>query len=129
MLTDLSHYIATVETAKQRLFQFLDTEILPDNKLINSALAVDFHLGVLSSRLHVLWAMRNGSWLGVCNDSVHAKTCCYETFPFPEATPEQAKRIRALAEQIDAQRKCLQATPQSNPHRPVQRAGKATRPR
>ncbi len=109
MSAGLPRYIATVETAKHRVFQFLDADILPDNKLINIALADAFHLGVLSSRTHIAWAMRSGSWLGVGNDSVYAKTRCFETFPFPEATPEQAARIRSLAEQLDAHRKRQQA--------------------
>ena len=36
-LKGLPRYIATVETAKHRIFQFLDASILPDNKLIASA--------------------------------------------------------------------------------------------
>jgi hypothetical protein len=49
--------------------------------------------------------MTSGSWLGVGNDSVYAKSRCFETFPFPATTPEQQARIRDLAEQIDAHRK------------------------
>ena len=60
-LADLPRYIATVETAKHRIFQFLDADILPDNKLINIALDQAYDLGVLSSRLHVAWAMVSGS--------------------------------------------------------------------
>ena len=41
------------------------------------------------------------------------KSCCFETFPFPDAdtglTPAIAERIRTLAEQIDAHRKKQQA--------------------
>jgi hypothetical protein len=33
-LGGLARYIATVETAKHRTFQFLDASVLPDNKLI-----------------------------------------------------------------------------------------------
>jgi hypothetical protein len=69
-LANLSRYIATVETAKHRVFQFLDAAILPDNKLVCMGLDDGFALGVLSSRVHVTWAMRTGGWLGVGNDSV-----------------------------------------------------------
>jgi hypothetical protein len=108
-LRGLSRYIATVETAKHRIFQFLDADILPDNKLINIALDDAFYLGVLSSRLHSAWAMASGSWLGVGNDSVYAKTRCFETFPFPDVDAARIARIRDLAEQIDAHRKRQQA--------------------
>ncbi|WP_426147703.1 type IIL restriction-modification enzyme MmeI [Polaromonas sp. DSR2-3-2] len=112
-LADLPRYIATAETAKHRVFQFLDASILPDNKLIAIAMSDAFHLGVLSSRPHVAWAMATGSWLGVGNDSVYVKTRCFETFPFPDEdtglTPELRQRIGVLAEQIDAHRKRQQA--------------------
>ena len=105
----LPRYIATVETAKHRLFTFLDADILPDNKLINIALQKGEEFGLLSSRLHVLWSLTAGSRLGVGNDSVYVKTRCFETFPFPELTGEQATKIGQLAKQIDAHRKRQQA--------------------
>ena len=108
-LAGLPRYIATVETAKHRTFQFLDASILPDNKLIAIALDDAFALGVLSSQLHIDWALAAGSWLGVGNDPVYVKTRCFETFPFPDTdtglTPDLRQRIAQLAEQIDAHRK------------------------
>jgi hypothetical protein len=104
-LAGQSRYIATVETAKHRVFQFLDASIAPDNKLIVIALDDAYSLGLLSSRVHVAWAIASGSWLGVGNDSVYVKSRCFETFPFPVATQTQQARIRDLAEQIDAHRK------------------------
>ena len=108
-LRGLPRYISTVETAKHRIFKFLNADILPDNKLINIALDNACYLGVLSSRLHIMWAMASGSWLGIGNDSVYAKTRCFETFPFPDAAAESVARIRDLAEQLDAHRKRQQA--------------------
>lgn len=105
MLIGLPRYIATGETAKHRVFQFLDAAIAPDNKLIVIALDDAYFLGVLSSCVQVVWAMASGSWLGVGNDSVYVKSRCFETFPFPVATAVQQARIRDLAEQIDAHRK------------------------
>jgi hypothetical protein len=105
MLAGLPRYLATVETAKHRVFQFLDKRIAPDNKLICIALDDAYALGVLSSREHVVWALAQGSRLGVGNDPVYVKSRCFETFPFPAASPEQQARIRDLAEQLDAHRK------------------------
>ncbi len=112
-LVSLPRYIATVETAKHRTFQFLDASILPDNKLIAIATADAFHLGILASHLHGLWALAAGSWLGVGNDPVYVKSRCFETFPFPDddtgLTPALRETIANLAEQIDAHRKRQQA--------------------
>jgi len=108
-LAGLPRYIATVETAKHRVFQFLDASVLPDNMLIAIASADAFHLGVLSSAVHVHWALATGGRLGVGNDPRYNKSRCFETFPFPDAdtglTPVLVERIRTLAEQIDAHRK------------------------
>ncbi|UCV14154.1 class I SAM-dependent DNA methyltransferase [Quatrionicoccus australiensis] len=109
MLAGLPRYIATVETAKHRLFQFLDASIAPDNKLICITLADAYALGVLSSQIHGAWALAAGSRLGVGNDPVYVKTTCFEKFPFPAASPEQQARIAALAEQLDTHRKRQQA--------------------
>jgi hypothetical protein len=108
-LADLPRYIATVETAKHRTFQFLGGSVLPDNKLIAIASDDAAWLGVLCSQVHLEWALSAGSWLGVGNDPVYVKSRCFETFPFPHddtgLTPELSDRIRHLAEQLDAHRK------------------------
>jgi hypothetical protein len=96
-------------TAKHRVFQFLDASILPDQMLVITASDDAFVLGVLSSRLHVVWALAAGGRLGVGNDPRYNKTRCFEPFPFPATSDEQKQTIRALAEQLDAHRKRQQA--------------------
>ncbi|WP_253452418.1 DNA methyltransferase [Halomonas sp. Y3] len=109
MLAGLKRYIATVETTKHRLFTFLGEEILPDNMLVNIAVEDPAMLGVLSSRVHVSWALAAGGRLGMGNDPRYNKTRCFETFPFPALNDEQATQVGALAERIDAHRKRQQA--------------------
>ena len=104
-LAPLDRYIATVETSKHRFFIFLDRAILPDNKLVNIANDDAYHLGILSSRIHVSWALAVGSRLGVGNDPVYVKSKCFETFPFPDSDGTQTSRIRDLAQQLDGHRK------------------------
>jgi len=106
-LEGLSRFIVTVETSKHRTFQFLDSTILPDNKLVAFALGDACKLGILSSDIHVRWALSSGTLLE--SRPVYNKGFCFETFPFPVATPEQRSRIRNLAEQLDAHRKKQQA--------------------
>jgi hypothetical protein len=112
-LRGLRRYIATPETAKHRFFVFLDASILPDNKLVNIGSSDAQILGVLSSRIHVAWALAAGGRLGVGNDPVYVKTACFEPFPFPEASEPQRERIRFLGEQLDAHRKRRQ---EANPN-------------
>ncbi len=106
-LAGLPRYIATVVTAKHRVFQFLNAEILADDALIAIAQDDGYTLGVLSSQLHIEWALATGGTLE--NRPRYNKTRCFETFPFPDEdtglTPELRQRIAHLAEQIDAHRK------------------------
>jgi hypothetical protein len=107
-LETLPRYLVTVETAKYRTFQFLDGSILPDNKLVAIALQEAELLAILSSRHHVTWSLAAGSWLGVGNDPVYAKSKTFDPFPFPDPTEAQKTRLRSLGEQLDAHRKAQQ---------------------
>ncbi|HEX8578466.1 MAG TPA: DNA methyltransferase, partial [Allosphingosinicella sp.] len=103
MLAGLSRYIATVETAKHRVFQFLDAAVLPDNKLVCIGFESAYHLGVISSRLHLAFTQSAG---GLLEDRpVYVKSSCFDPFPFPDAAPDQRIRIGAIAEELDATRK------------------------
>jgi hypothetical protein len=108
-LDGLPRYIATVETMKHRIFQFLDASVLPDNKLIVLCLSEPERLAILSSRLHVCWSLAAGSWLGVGNDPVYAKTRTFDPFPFPDLTEDQKTHLCQLGEDLDAHRKRQQA--------------------
>ena len=103
-MAGIDRYIATIETAKHRVFQFLPIGIVPDNMLVCSALSDAFWLGVMSSRLHVVWALRAG---GTLEDRPrYNKTACFDPFPFPADVPDNLKyRIRNDAEKLDALRK------------------------
>ena len=71
--------------------------------LVNFALDDAFHLGVLSSRIHVSWALAAG---GTLEDRPrYNKTRCFETFPFPETSEKLKERIRSLGESLNAHRK------------------------
>jgi hypothetical protein len=114
-LFSVPRYIATVETTKHRFFQFLDASIRPDNKLVAIGIATAEHLSALSSRLHVLWSIAKGAWMGVGNDPVYAKSETFDPFPFPLAVDPmlpssdplraQQERLRELGERLDAFRK------------------------
>ena len=108
-LVGLRRFVVTSRTARHRTFQFLDASFLPETKVLIFAFDDAFHLGVLSSRIHVLFANRVGGWLGVGNDSTYNHSDCLEKFPFSTATVAQQTRIRDLGERLDAHRKRQQA--------------------
>lgn len=106
-LRGLPRYIATVETSKHCVFQFLDGETLPDNMLVVIALSDGSSLSVLSSHSHVTWALGAG---GTLEDRPrYNKTVCFDPFPFPDCTPDQKARLADLGERLDAHRKARQA--------------------
>jgi len=110
-LAGLNRFVATVVTAKHRVFQFLATNTMPDDAIIAIALDDALCLGVLSSEVHCEWALRTGSTLE--DRPRYLKTSCFEPFPFPGddtgLTPDLTDHIRHLAEQLDAHRKARQA--------------------
>ncbi len=110
-LDGLPRYIATVETAKHRVFCFLPASVLPDNKLINIATDDAFHLGVLSSRTHVQWALEVGARLE--DRPVYVKSICFDPFPFPAASRPRRSEIASIAEELDGLRRtALETHPQ-----------------
>ncbi len=106
----ISRFIATIETSKHRFSVFLPKAVLPDSTMVTFGLDDAFHLGVMSSRTHVAWALAAGGRLGVGNDPRYNKTACFDPFPFPVATEAQQQRIRELGESLDAHRKAQQKT-------------------
>ena len=109
MLHGLPRYIATVETSKHRTFQFLDNEILPDNKLVVVALDDSFYLGVLSSRIHLVYCSPDAAGALLESRPVYVKSRCFDPFPFPLCGEPEREKIRKLAEELDAHRKRVQA--------------------
>jgi hypothetical protein len=107
MLLGLPRYIVTPATAKHRAFVFLNGDILPDDALVSIATDDALILGVLSSRIHIVWALASG---GTLEDRPrYNQSLCFVPFPFPTATEAQQTRIRKLGETLDAHRKRQQA--------------------
>ncbi|MBS1172978.1 MAG: class SAM-dependent methyltransferase, partial [Proteobacteria bacterium] len=106
-IAPLARYIAVPRTAKWFSFQFVLPDTVPDTSVVAVASDDAFVLGVLSSQLHLRWALRTGGTLEDRPRYQHNQT--FNPFPFPAATPDQQSRIRELAEQLDAHRKRQQA--------------------
>lgn len=106
-LKDLPRYISTPATAKHRFFVLMSEEILPDDALVNIGLDDAYYLGVLSSRVHVVWALATGSTLE--DRPRYIQSRCFNMFPFPDASDEQKRVIRELGERLDGHRKRQQS--------------------
>ena len=97
-LAAITRYIATVETAKHRFFVFFPVSVAPEHSLIVIPRADDTTFGLLSSRMHVLWALARG---GTLEDRPRYNSlAAFEPFPFPIGlTP--ADTAHQQTEQVD----------------------------
>ncbi len=105
----LNRYIATCRTASHRVFSFVPGNTIIESTIIGIMIEDPFVLGVLSSRLHVLWALKAGTRLGIGNDPRYNNSVCFDPFPFPDCDEMQRQRIAGLAEKLDSHRKSRQA--------------------
>jgi hypothetical protein len=72
---------------------------LPDCQLIVFARCEDLVFGILHSRAHEVWALRQGTQLET--RPRYTPTSCFETFPLPESSGHQAAAIAAAARELD----------------------------
>lgn len=103
----LSRYIATTRTAKHRIFQFLDGHVTANHEIVVISIDDAFHLAVLSSHPHSVWALHAG---GTLEDRPrYNKASTFDPFPFPDPDEAIRAKLRALGEELDATRKTVQA--------------------
>jgi len=106
-LRDLSRFVGTTETAKHRIFSFVDGAILPDQKIRVVASSCADIVAILSARPHCAWAEASGGRQGVGNDLVYNNVACFDPFPFPDLSKKLSLKARLadLGERLDAFRK------------------------
>lgn len=97
----LKRYIATPRVSKYRIFIWVEIEVLPDDGIYIFAREDDYFLGLLHSRPHELWALRQGTSLE--DRPRYTPTTTFETFPFPwapgtEPAEDADARVAAIAE-------------------------------
>jgi type II restriction/modification system DNA methylase subunit YeeA len=100
-LRGLRRYIVTPRVTKHRIFAWIPVGTIPDTRLIAFARQDDYFLGVLHARPHEVWSTRTGNEHGVGATLTYIPATTFETFPFPQPTPQQAEEIAAAAERLD----------------------------
>jgi type II restriction/modification system DNA methylase subunit YeeA len=81
LLNGCERFIGTPTLSKYRLFVWLEPFTLPDQQLIAFPVSNDFFFGILHSRLHEIWSLKQGTFLET--RPRYTPTTCFETFPFP----------------------------------------------
>jgi type II restriction/modification system DNA methylase subunit YeeA len=94
-LAPLNRFLCTTRVSKHRLFVWLQAPTQPDSATFAFARADDFFFGVLHSRFHEVWALKQGTRLET--RPRYTPTTCFETFPFPFADDlaEQPENLEA----------------------------------
>ena len=99
-LQGMKRYIATPHVGNYRVFDWVDGATLPDNALVVFASDDDLMLGVLQSRVHLVWTLATCSHLGKVPRYTHRT--CFGTFPLPDATEDVNERIRDATRKLVA---------------------------
>jgi hypothetical protein len=71
---------------------------IPSNQLLVVQRATIWHFGVLTSAMHMSWLRHIGGRLK--SDYRYSSGLVYNTFPWPDATPAQQRKIEALAQAV-----------------------------
>jgi type II restriction/modification system DNA methylase subunit YeeA len=114
-IAGLPRFIATPESSEHRVFVFLPSSVLLQGSLFAIASDDPLILGILSSRIHEVWATAQGNRLGAGNQRRYNVGVAFETFPFPPGlTPNlspadwsknpNAEAIRTAATLLDQRR-------------------------
>jgi len=97
----LSRFVVLPRHTKHHLVAWLRDPVLPDSALFVFAREDDYFFGVLHSKLHELWARRQGTQVRERESGFrYTPTSCFETFPFPwppGKEPVDDPRVRAIA--------------------------------
>ncbi len=97
-LQSLPRYVVTPQTAKHRIFAWVEAGTVPSSSLTVFARDDDYTFGVLHSQPHELWALALGTQLET--RPRYTPTTCFETFPFPKPTNQQRERVGEAARRL-----------------------------
>jgi len=100
-LVELSRYAAMPRHTKHFVITWLDASILANDATTVFARDDDYFFGILHSKVHELWARRQGTQLRERESGFrYTPTTCFETFPFPwppGKEPVGDSRVQAIA--------------------------------
>jgi type II restriction/modification system DNA methylase subunit YeeA len=111
-MLQVDRYICTPRVSRHRLFVWLEACVVPDSATIAIMRDDETTFGILHSRFHESWSLRQGTWLGVGNDPRYTPTTTFGTFPFPQgltpnipaknyASDPRAVAITSAAKRLD----------------------------
>jgi hypothetical protein len=109
VIKQLKRYIVCSRVSLRPIFDFVCTDIQPNDALMVFAFEDDYSFGIIQSKLHWEWWKAKCSTLG--NGYRYTMHSVWDTFAFPQKpTLKQVKKIAKIAKQIrDYRREVMQA--------------------
>jgi len=105
-LSSVPRFLATARVSKHKIFVWLCAPQYPDCQLVVFARSDDYFFGAVHSRLHAVWADRQGTQVRERESGFrYTPTTCFETFPFPEASAVQTAAVAEAVKELDDLRK------------------------
>ena len=101
-IAGMDRYLATSHVSKHRIFQWIETPTLPEHTVVVFARDDDYFLGVMQSRVHVVWALATGTQLESRPRYTH--TTCFEMYPLPEPSAEIRESVAEAAKALHQER-------------------------
>jgi hypothetical protein len=113
-------YIATPRISKHRIFVWLTYSILANDGTIVFARDDDYFFGVLHSKIHEIWSLKQGTSLE--DRPRYTPTTSFETFPFPYPPghePQENPLVKAIGhaakELVEQRERWLSPAPSALP--------------
>jgi hypothetical protein len=104
VIKQLKRYIICSRVSLRPIFDFVCTDIQPNDALMVFAFEDDYSFGIIQSKLHWEWWKAKCSTLG--NGYRYTMHSVWDTFAFPQKpTLKQVKKIAKIAKQIRDYRK------------------------
>lgn len=108
VISQVPRYIACARVTKRQIFEFVSSNIHPNDKVQIFALPDDYSFGIISSGLHWIWFVEKCTTLK--GDFNYNAASVWNTFPWPqEPTIKQVRDVAAAAVQLRSLRRKIMA--------------------
>ena len=89
----LTRFVVTARQGKHRVFHFASGDSVPESTVVCIASDEAKIHAVFSSRIHTVFSLGNGGWMGVGNDPRYFHTKTFNPFPLPILGEENSREI------------------------------------
>ena len=105
-LSKISRFVACSRVSARPIFEFVSSEINPNDSVMVFAYEDDYTFGIIQSSIHVVWYHERGATLK--GDPSYTPNTIWDTFPFPQ-NPKLAdvKKVAVAAKELRDKRNAL----------------------